>query len=262
MADPQFIGVSVEEKVALLKINRPPVNALGRQLLEEFDQVIGSLENNPEVKVIIIASAIQNVFVAGVDLKEMAQVAGPDEILQVVKKGQAVFNRIEHCQKPVIAAIQGACVGGGQELVMACHIRIASDRTRFAQPEITLGIIPGFGGSQRLPKIVGASRATELILTGDILTPQEALRIGLVNHVVSDGALLKTAKEIAKKIARHGLPAIRAAMRAIGRGLHASSLEEGLKAELEEFKSITGTKDMQEGIKAFLEKRQPKFTDS
>ncbi len=260
MADQQFISISIEEKVALLKISRPPVNALGAELLDELDQVIGSLQNDPNVKVVILASAIQNVFIAGVDLKEMAQLKNPEEILQVIKKGHAVFNRIENSQKPVIAAIQGACVGGGQELVMACHIRIASDRTRFAQPEITLGIIPGFGGSQRLPRIVGASRATELILTGDIITPQEALRIGLVNHVVSDGALLKTAKEIAKKIARHSLPSIQAAMRAIGRGLD-TSLEKGLEAEAEEFKSITTTYDMQEGIKAFLEKRQPKFTD-
>lgn len=261
MADLQFIGVSVEEGYALLKINRPPVNALGRQLLDELGRAMDELQNDPTVKVVILASAIQNVFIAGVDLKEMAQITHPAEIMEVVKQGQAVFDKIENSPKPVIAAVQGACVGGGQELILACHIRIASDRTRFAQPEITLGIIPGFGGTQRLARIVGASRATELILTGDIITPQEALRIGLVNHVVSDGALLKTAKEIAKKIARHGLPAIRAAMRAIGRGLDAS-LPEGLKAEQEEFKTITTTKDMQEGIRAFLEKRQPKFTDS
>ena len=144
---------------------------------------------------------------------------------------------------------------------MACHIRIASDRTRFAQPEITLGIIPGFGGSQRLPRIVGPSRAAELILTGDLITPQEAFRIGLVNHVVSDGALIKTAKEIAKKITRHSLPAIRASLRAITKGLDVS-LEEGLKIEENEFMSIAATNDMKEGIRAFLEKRQPRFSDS
>ncbi len=261
MPDLQFIGVSVEENIALLKINRPPVNALGRQLLDEIERAIGDLQNNPEAKVIIIASAIQNVFIAGVDLKEMAQLTNPEDILNVLRRGQGVFNKIEHSEKPVIAAIQGACVGGGQELVMACHIRIASDRTRFAQPEITLGIIPGFGGTQRLSRIVGPSHAAELILTGDVITPQEALRIGLVNHLVSDGALLKTAKEIAKKIARHGLPAIRASMRAITQGLEVS-LEEGLKIEENEFKSILGTHDMREGIQAFVEKRQPKFTDS
>jgi enoyl-CoA hydratase/carnithine racemase len=259
--EPQFINISIEEKVALLKINRPPVNALGRGLLQEIEQTIESFQNNPDVKAVIIASAIQNVFIAGVDLKEMAQITNPDEILEIVKKGQAVFSKIENSEKPVIAAIQGACVGGGQELVMACHIRIASDRTRFAQPEITLGIIPGFGGTQRLSRIVGPSRAAELILTGDLITPQEALRIGLINHLVSDGALIKTAKEIAKKIARHSLPAIRASMRAIRNGIRVS-LEEGLQIEATEFKSITATKDMYEGIRAFLEKRQPKFTDS
>ena len=257
----QFLGITVEEKIAFLNINRPPVNALGKQLLDELEQAIQSFQDNKDVKVIVITSAIPNVFIAGVDLKEMSQLSTPDQILEVIRKGQSVFNRIERSEKPVIAAIHGACVGGGQELVMACHIRIASDRTRFAQPEITLGIIPGFGGSQRLARIIGPSRASELILTGDVITPQEALRLGLVNHVVSDGALLKTAKEIAKKIARNSLPAIQASMRAIGRGLDLS-LSEGLKVEENEFQSITHTQDMKEGIRAFLEKRQPKFTDS
>ena len=261
MTDPQFIQVSIEDSVAYLKINRAPVNALGTGLLNEIDAVITNFQNDPKVKAIVIASAIQGVFIAGVDLKEMSQLTNPEDILKVLRLGQSVFNKIEKSEKPVIAAIQGACVGGGQELVMACHIRIASDRTRFAQPEITLGIIPGFGGTQRLARIVGPSKAAELILTGDLITPQEAYRIGLVNHVVSDGALLKTAKEIAKKITRHGLPAIRASLRAITRGLDLS-LEEGLKAEENEFKSILSTNDMREGIRAFVEKRQPKFTDT
>jgi enoyl-CoA hydratase/carnithine racemase len=261
MPDPQFIRISVEEGIATLTLNRAPVNALGRQFLIEIGDVIDSLQNDPKAKVIIINSAIQNVFIAGVDLKEMAQIQTPDEIVDVIRLGQTVFNKIEKSEKPVIAAIHGACVGGGQELVMACHIRIASDRTRFAQPEITLGIIPGFGGSQRLPRIVGPSRAAELILTGDLITPQEAYRIGLVNRVVSDGALQKTAREIAKKIARHGLPAIRATMRAITGGLGVSQ-DEGIKIEEKEFRSITSTNDMREGIRAFTEKRQPKFTDS
>lgn len=256
----QFLNVTIEEGVAFVRINRPPVNALGRQLLTEIDQVVADLGANPAAKVIVFASAIQNIFIAGVDLKEMAQLSSPEEIVGVIRFGQSVFNKVERSEKPVIAAIQGACVGGGQEFIMACHIRIASDRTRFAQPEITLGIIPGFGGSQRLPRIIGPSRAAELILTGDLITPQEAFRIGLVNRVVSDGALLKTAKEIGKKISRHGMPAIRASMRAITQGLDAT-LEEGLKIEEREFRSITQTQDMKEGIRAFIEKRQPKFTD-
>ncbi len=256
----QFIEVSIEEGVAFLKINRPPVNALGRQLLEEIGKAMDELQNEDSAKAIVIASVIQNVFIAGVDLKEMAQLTTADQMMEVVQRGQAIFNKIEQSQKPVIAAIHGACVGGGQELAMACHIRIASDRTRFAQPEINLGIIPGFGGTQRLVRIVGASRATELILTGDVITPQEALRIGLINRVVSDGALIKTAREMGKKIARFGLPAIRAAMRAIGKGIDAP-LENGLAAEAEEFRSLTTTEDMREGIRAFLEKRQPKFTN-
>ncbi len=261
MPDFQFLSITNEEGVSFLSINRPPVNALGNQLLDEIGQAMDVLSADPKTKVIVFVSAIPNVFIAGVDLKEMAALTNTEDILKVIRKGQAVFNKIENSEKPVIAAIQGACVGGGQELVMACHIRIASDRTRFAQPEITLGIIPGFGGSQRLPRIVGPSRAAELILTGDLIAPQEAFRIGLVNRVVSDGALIKTAREMAKKIARHGLPAIRASLRAITGGLD-KPLSEGLRVEENEFKSITGTQDMREGIRAFIEKRQPKFTDS
>lgn len=261
MSNFQFLSISTEEGVSFLSINRPPVNALGNQLLDELGGAMDQLNADAKTKVIVLVSAIPNVFIAGVDLKEMAALTTTEDILQVIRKGQGVFNKIENSEKPVIAAVHGACVGGGQELLMACHIRIASDRTRFAQPEITLGIIPGFGGSQRLPRIVGPSRATELILTGDIITPQEAFRIGLVNRVVSDGALVKTAREMAKKIARHGLPAIRASMRAIRDGLD-KPLAEGLRVEENEFRSIAGTQDMREGIRAFMEKRQPKFTDS
>lgn len=257
----QFLSITNEDGVSFLSINRPPVNALSNALLEEIDGAMGELAADPKTKVIVFVSAIPNVFIAGVDLKEMSALANTEDIVKVIRKGQAVFNKIENSEKPVIAAIHGACLGGGQELVLACHLRIASDRTRFAQPEILLGIIPGFGGSQRLPKIVGASRAAELILTGDAITPQEALRIGLVNRVVSDGALVKTARELGKKIAKNGLPAIRAAMRAMRKGLD-KTLAEGMVLEENEFRTITATKDMSEGIRAFLEKRQPKFTDS
>ena len=257
----QFLSITNEDGVSFLSINRPPVNALSNALLEEIDGAMGELAADPKTKVIVFVSAIPNVFIAGVDLKEMSALANTEDIVKVIRKGQAVFNKIENSEKPVIAAIHGACLGGGQELVLACHLRIASDRTRFAQPEILLGIIPGFGGSQRLPKIVGASRAAELILTGDAITPQEALRIGLVNRVVSDGALVKTARELGKKIAKNGLPAIRAAMRAMRKGLD-KTLAEGMVVEENEFRTITATKDMSEGIRAFLEKRQPKFTDS
>ncbi len=261
MSEFQFLGITIEEGSALVRINRPPVNALGRQLLDELGRAVEEIQSEPKAKAIILSSAIQNVFVAGADIKEMAQITEVQEVINVLRHGQAVFNKIENSEKPVIAAIQGACLAGGLELAMACHIRIASDRTRFAQLELSLGIIPGFGGTQRLPRIVGAARATELILTGDLITPQEAFRIGLVNRVVSDGSLLKTAKETAKKITRNSLPTIRATMRALGKGLDAS-LADGLKLEENEFKSITTTNDMKEGIRAFLEKRQPKFTDT
>ena len=257
----QFLSISTEDGVSFLSINRPPVNALGVQLLDELERAVEELNADPKTKVLVIVSAIPNVFIAGVDLKEMASLTTAEEVVKVIQKGQHVFNKIENSSKPVIAAIHGACVGGGQELILACHIRIASDRTRFAQPEITLGIIPGFGGSQRLPRVVGPSRAAELILTGDLITPQEALRIGLVNRVVSDGALIKSAREMGKKISRHGLPAIRAALNAVRGGLD-KTLAEGLALEEAQFRTLTATHDMREGIRAFIEKRQPKFTDS
>lgn len=257
----QYLSITTEDGVSFLSINRPPVNALSNALLDEIGQAMDQLNADPKTKVIVFVSAIPNVFIAGVDLKEMAALSSAEEIVKVIRKGQGVFSKIEDSEKPVIAAIHGACLGGGQELVLACHLRIASDRTRFAQPEVLLGIIPGFGGSQRLPRIVGPSRAAELILTGDAITPQEALRIGLVNRVVSDGALVKTARELGKKIAKNGLPAIRAAMRAMRKGLD-KTIAEGMAAEEAEFGGITRTHDMREGIQAFLEKRQPKFTDS
>ncbi|MBI1991927.1 MAG: enoyl-CoA hydratase/isomerase family protein, partial [Candidatus Omnitrophica bacterium] len=162
--------------------------------------------------------------------------------------------------KPVIAAINGVCLGGGCELAMACHIRISGDRARFGQPEINLGIIPGWGGTQRLPRLIGRAKAIEWILTGDMVTAQEALRLGLVNHVVPQDQVLKAAKDLARKIASKGGVAAAQALRAIELGMD-RPLEEGLAAEAEAFRQVSATGDSKEGIRAFLEKRQPKFQD-
>jgi enoyl-CoA hydratase/carnithine racemase len=193
-------------------------------------------------------------------VKEIARLQSPAEAEAVAKKGQAMIRRVEKMKKPVIAAINSVCLGGGNELAMACHLRIASDRARFGQPEITLGIIPGFGGTQRLARLVGTSKARELILTGDMITAQEAFRIGLVDRVVPDGELLRQALGLAKKIASKSAVAIAHAQEAIGEGVE-RSLDEGLAHEAKLFGKVSESQDMREGIQAFLEKRQPKFED-
>ena len=261
MAETEFIKLKIEEGVAVITIDRPPVNALNFKTMQELAGTFQELAKNSKVKAIVLTGEGKNhTFVAGADLKEMAQLKSAAEAEQIAEKGQAIFRQIEKMKKPVIAAINSVCVGGGNELMMACHIRIASDRARFGQPEISLGIIPGFGGTQRLPRLVGASKARELILTGDMVTAQEALRIGLVDRVVPDGELLRQALGLAKKIASKGGIAIALALEAIEEGL-ALPIDEGMKLEARFFGKIAETEDMKEGVRAFLEKREPKFQD-
>ena len=199
-------------------------------------------------------------FVAGADVKEIATLSSGQEASKTATTGQAVITKIQRLGKPVIAAINGVCLGGGNELAMACHLRIAGDRARFGQPEITLGIIPGFGGTQRLPRLIGKAKATELILTGDLITAQEAYRLGLVNQVVPQDQVLKVAKDLARKIAAKGLVAIRLALQAIEEG-YGGPLDDGLALEARLFGHVAETEDCKEGVKAFLEKRQPQFRD-
>jgi enoyl-CoA hydratase/carnithine racemase len=168
--------------------------------------------------------------------------------------------KIQKLGKPVIAAINGVCLGGGLELAMACHLRISGDRVRFGQPEITLGIIPGWGGTQRLPRLIGKAKATEWILTGDVVMAQEALRLGLVNLIVPQDQVLKAAKDLARKIASKGAATIAESLWAIEEGLD-GSLEQGMAKEAAAFSRVAATEDSREGVKAFLEKRQPKFQD-
>lgn len=261
MAERQFLKLKIEERVALLTIDRPPVNALNSQTMQELADTFRELEQNPEVKVIVLTGeGKNNTFIAGADVKEIAQLKSSKEAEEIAKKGQSVLSLIEKLKKPVIAAINSICLGGGNELAMACHLRIASDRARFGQPEINLGIIPGFGGTQRLARLVGPSKAREIILSGDMLTAQEAFRIGLVDRLVPDGELLRQAMGLAKKIGTKSALAISYTQEAIGDGLE-KSLEAGLDLEARLFARMVETEDMKEGLRAFLEKRQPKFQD-
>ena len=260
-ANREFVKIKIEERVALVTIDRPPVNALNRQAMAELAELFRELAENPEVKVMVLTGeGKNNTFIAGADVKEIAALKSPEEAEAIARQGQAILDQIEKMTKPVIAAINSVCLGGGNELAMACHLRIASDRARFGQPEINIGIIPGFGGTQRLARMVGASKARELILTGDIIAAQEAFRIGLVDRVVPDGELLRQALGLAKKIASKSAVALKCAEQAIAQGLE-TSLEEGLKNEAKLFAKVAESQDMREGVQAFLEKRQPRFQD-
>ncbi|MDZ7262173.1 MAG: enoyl-CoA hydratase-related protein, partial [candidate division KSB1 bacterium] len=199
-------------------------------------------------------------FITGNHINEINELKNAKEAEAIALKGQAIINQIENSRKPFIAAINGMCLGGGNELAMACHLRIASDRAQLGQPEINLGIIPGFGGTQRLARLTNKAKALELILTGDRITAQEAYRIGLVNKVVPAMDLMKQALGLAKKIAAKGAVAIAKGIEAIDKGLE-MSLADGLKYEAKLFGEICETEDMREGVSAFLQKRQPRFTD-
>jgi enoyl-CoA hydratase/carnithine racemase len=246
--------------VATVTINHPPVNVLSGEVLMELEKTMDELGGNKDVKVIILTGT-GPVFIAGADIKAMAQIKNSADGKKAAGEGQRIFLKIERMEKPVIAAINGVCLGGGMELAMACHIRMCSDRAKLAQPEITLGIIPGFGGTQRMSRYVGRGKATEWILTGDNIAPQDAKAAGLVNHVIPEAELLRQAQGLAKKIAMKPAVAIAQALKAINHGLEQSSVDASMAIELEAFGRICESPDMQEGIKAFVEKRQPQFTD-
>ncbi len=243
--------------MATVTLNNPPANLLTFELLSELEKVLDLLAGDDEVKAVVITGS-GSLFVAGADVKVIASISSSEEGESLAKRGQAVFDKLEQMQKPVIAAIMGFCLGGGLELAMACHIRIGGERVRLGQPEINLGIIPGFGGTQRLPRLTGQAKAIELILTGDMINAEEAKRLGLLNKVVPEGAVLKEAQGLAKKIAAKGKKAVEASLMAIQYGME-HPLPSGLTLEAELFGKICETEDKKEGVKAFLEKRQAKF---
>jgi enoyl-CoA hydratase/carnithine racemase len=253
----RFITVIIAERIAIVTLNNPPANTLNSSVLKELDQVFGELEAEDAAGVIILTAA-GRFFCAGGDIKELAQLNTAAQGADLSRRGQALLNRIERFDKPVIAAINGVCLGGGLELAMACHIRVAAAGAPLGLPEISLGLIPGFGGTQRLPRIIGPSQAAELILTGEPITAEQAFDLGLVNRVVAVEQVLPQARILAAIIASKGRLAIQSALRAIRTGLD-SPLAEGLACETDLFASLCETADKKEGTHAFLEKRKPKF---
>ena len=254
----QTLLVEIRDAVALVTINRPEkLNALNAVAKRELREVMSMLRDNPAVAVVVLTGAGEKAFVAGTDIEELTSLeTQTGEAFS--REGQAVLDLIETLGKPVIAAVNGYALGGGCELAMACTLRIASDRARFGQPEVNLGVIPGYGGTQRLPRLVGKGKALEMILTGAPIGAEEALRLGLVNSVVPSTELLAAADRLARVISAKSRPAIRLAMEAVqaSAGL---SLQEGQKEEAALFGKSCGTEDFHEGTRAFLEKRPPAF---
>ncbi|MEO2055376.1 MAG: enoyl-CoA hydratase [Nitrospira sp.] len=255
----EIVKYSTDGHVATITLNNPPANLLTFDLLSALEKVVDSLAKDDQVKALVITGS-GSLFVAGADIKEIASISSSEKGESIAKRGQAVLDKIEQMQKPVIAAITGFCLGGGLELAMACHLRIGGERVRLGQPEINLGIIPGFGGTQRLPSLVGKAKAIELILTGDMINAEEGKRIGLFNKVVPEGEVLKQAQGLAKKIASKGKKAVEASLLAIQYGID-HPLPSGLEKEAELFGKVCATEDKKEGVSAFLEKRQAKFQD-
>lgn len=247
-----------EGRTSIITINRPEkLNALNRKTMEEIHDAFLKAGADTSIGAVIITGSGTKAFVAGADIKELSELS-PIGAKDYALYGQMVFNRIELLGKPVIAAINGFALGGGCELALACTIRIASEKAKLGQPEVNLGLIPGYGGTQRLSRIVGKGRALEMVLTGDNIDAQEAHRIGLVNKVTSVEELLPTCKKVAEKIISKGPLAIQYALDAINQGLE-MPLEEGLFLEATLFGLTCATDDMKEGTKAFLEKRKADF---
>jgi enoyl-CoA hydratase len=244
--------------VAVITVNRPDkLNALNSQTIAALDSVLREAAADDDIRVIVLTGSGDKAFVAGADIAELATM-GPVDGVQVSRAGQDTFRFMERMRKPVIAAVNGFALGGGLELAMACHIRIASSRAKFGLPEVKLGIIPGYGGTVRLPRLVGRGRALELMLTGDMIDAQEAYRIGLVNRVEEPDALQEAARSMARRMIANGPIAIGLALEAVDRAM-STTIDDAQVLESNLFGLLASTEDMREGMQAFLEKRKAEF---
>lgn len=250
--------VDVRNRIATVTINRPDkLNALNGKAKAELKECFAAIKNDAAVDVVIVTGAGEKAFVAGTDIAELTALDG-ERGKEFSASGQSVFDAIENLGKPVIAAVNGYALGGGCELALACHIRIASEKAKFGQPEVNLGVIPGYGGTQRLARLIGRGRAMELILTGVQVDAQEAFRIGLVNKVVPAAELLPRTVAMASVIASFGQVAIRMALKAVNI-TEETTLSEGERLEASLFSVCCDSEDFREGTAAFLEKRKPVF---
>ena len=255
----ELVKVKIENNIAVVTLDSPPVNALSPALLKELKAEFDALDGNAEARAVVLTGAGNHAFCAGADVKELAG-ASPDDAKEIVKLGQDTFATIEDCSKPVIAAINNLALGGGCELAMSCDIRISSDRARFGQPEVWLGLLPAWGGSTRLPQLVGPGKAKEMIFTGQMINAQQAQRDGLVDKIVPDGEEVRAAIDIGRMIARKSAPlAVAHSKRVINENLRASSRDQAMQNEVDAAGTLAASEDLIEGITAFIEKRAPEF---
>lgn len=253
-----YVTVSTEDGIAVITMARPPVNAMDREFVGQLGAALDRCEADGSVWAIVIASGLSNVFSGGADIREMEAM---DEVgcLAFVREGQGLMDRMEALPKPIIAAVSGACVGGGCELAMSCDLRVAGSSSSFGQPEVNLGVLPGWGGSQRMPRLVGKTLAMELLMTGEAVSAEQALDLGLLNLVVPDEEVMSAAKALAGKLLDKSPSALAVIKAAIHEGF-ALSLAEGLKVEARRYREAFAAPDAREGMTAFLEKRAPRFT--
>lgn len=247
---------SLENGIFTVTINRPDkMNALNRDVMADLNEVTAEIEKNPQIRAAIITGSGPKAFVAGADISEF-QGLGHSEGAVLAKTGQDIFFKIENCSKPVVAAVNGFALGGGCELAMACHFRVASDNAKFGQPEVNLGLIPGYGGTQRMVQLIGKGRALELLMTGNMIDASIALEYGLVNHVVPQDDLLPKASMILEQIIAKAPLAISKCITAANAALSGGN---GYETEIQAFGECFETEDMKEGTSAFIEKRKPHF---
>ncbi|NIJ44268.1 enoyl-CoA hydratase [Wenyingzhuangia heitensis] len=256
MSDSKEVSISIENKIAFITINAPKtLNALNRKIIKEIHQHLYNIKYDNDVRVVIITGAGEKAFVAGANIKEFASFS-KKEGQELAQSGHdLLFNKIANFSKPVIAAVNGYALGGGLELAMACHMRVASENAKLGQPEVSLGLIPGYGGTQRLTQLIGKGKAFEMILTGQMISAKEGLSLGLLNYVVSLEELMPKAIEIASKTIENSPAAIKKSIKAI----NAVFGNIGLQNEVELFGQCFGTDEFKEGTQAFLEKRKPNF---
>lgn len=246
----------IEEKMATVTINNPPVNALSYEVMEQLEGILDELAERADLGAVIITGAGQRAFVAGADISQFPDMDQEDGVA-FARRGLRIFGKVEALEVPVICAVNGVALGGGLELALACDIRVVASGAKLGQPEVNLGIIPGYGGTQRLPRLVSPGKAKELIFTGEPISAEEAFRIGLADKLV-DGDCVAEAQSLAQKILQKGPLAIKRAKKVINEGLQ-KPLPEGLALEAQNFGELFDTEDQKEGAKAFLEKRRPEY---
>ena len=254
----EFVDFQIEDRIAIVVVDRPPVNALNRQVEDEIEDVFEELGSLNEIGAVIIRGGGEKAFIAGADIQMISGKAAK-EAYEMSESTKRVLLKVERFERAVIAAVDGLALGGGCEVALACDIRVADESAVFGFPEVSLGLLPGAGGTQRLTRLVGSGKAKELILTGDPVSADEAKRIGLVERVAPKGEAVSEAKRLAQRVLLRGPIAIVNAKKAINEGLH-MAFEDGFKRESQLFSALFETRDMREGVNAFLEKRKPNFT--